>query len=219
MRIWLVRHGQSEGNADPNVYFEKKDHEIDITTQGEEDARSAAYEIHRICGHFNKLLEYPHVDRPIWNFALYSSSYLRARRTANIVRDKLENDFFGDNYCVLRDETLPILREREWGDLREAVRLGGNLNNYFDFYYRPKGGESFCDCYSRVMLFHQHLLMRGYGDNIVVAHGEFNKVYAMYLTGMSIEDFERYDSPKNGGVLLIQDQELSSLTPLTIRNR
>jgi hypothetical protein len=41
----------------------------------------------------------------------------------------------------------------------------------------------------------------------------------MYLLGWTVEEFEKWKNPRNGEVLLIDDGELSSLTPLTASNR
>lgn len=212
MNIFLVRHGQSRGNASPSEYFEKLDCEIELTEKGKSDAVSAADSILNIVDHFNHLGTYLNTNNNI--FDLYCSTYKRAIQTANILHGRLTGF---EGYEINKFEDTPIIREREWGGLRDIVELGKKTEEHFNFYYRPTGGESFADCYQRAMIFHQHLMTNSKCENnIIVAHGEFNKLYMMYLLGWSVTEFNMYKSPKNGEVFLINtDTGLSSLTPLT----
>ena len=216
MKIYLVRHGESRGNKDASEYFEKLDCEIELTDKGKADAISAGDKIMNILDTFNKNKMYLELE-PLCRFNLYHSSYKRAKQTANIIHGRILGY---QNYQINKFEESPILREREWGGLRDIVEMGKKTEEHFNFYYRPHNGESFADCYQRVMIFHQHLLTTSkYDHNIVVAHGEFNKLYVMYLLGWSVEEFNKWKTPRNGEVYLIDTETgLSSLTPLTLKN-
>ena len=41
MNIYLVRHGQSEGNIDPTIYTHTADHAIPLSDLGREQAKEA----------------------------------------------------------------------------------------------------------------------------------------------------------------------------------
>jgi broad specificity phosphatase PhoE len=210
MRIWLVRHGESEGNADHSVYFTKHDADIQLTAKGTGHASLAAKKIIQLLDRFDNQVEYPTHTPQMFN--MFTSTFRRAKQTASVIKYELSGI---PMYSFGKHFTMPILREREWGKLRELTFNKLHTEHDFNFYNRPDGGESFADCYQRAMIFHQHLLNNASSNNIVVSHGEFNKVYLMYLFGWTVEEFESYKSPKNGEVFLIENNQLSSATPLT----
>lgn len=182
-RLFLVRHGTSEGNVNKQVYFTTRDCDVKLTPKGQEDAANAADKIHELV-------------KGVGRFSLYHSSYKRARQTADIIYDRLCDT----GYEVGEIRHSPLAREREWGNLRDVIEE--NLNHeHFHFYYRPIGGESFADVYQRVAIFHDWMLKtHKFDDVIIVAHGEFNKVYLMFLLGLNEEEFENYANQKNGEV-------------------
>ena len=214
MKIFLVRHGQSEGNINKSKYFEKLDSDIELTDQGRLDAESAAYKIMTISNILlgdNSKFIYP--EKPTTHYNMYYSSYKRAVQTANIIHTKISNTH---GYSISKFIETPLCREREWGGLRDIVEMGKKTEDHFNFFYKPMGGESFADCYQRVVSFHQWLIQHSkYENNIVVAHGEFNKLYLMHLLNWSVDDFKKWRTPRNGEVYFINHGELSSLTPLS----
>jgi broad specificity phosphatase PhoE len=212
MNLFLVRHGQSRGNVDKSEYFKNPDSEIELTDKGKSDAIDAAVKISNIYNTINSLNEYPKTD--ILRFSLIHSTYRRATQTANILHDTLNNT---KGFSVERKICSPLCIEREWGSLRDIVTSMGKTEEHFNFYYRPVGGESFCDTYKRAALFHQWMLSTYKHDNvIIVAHGEFNKVYLMHLLNWDVEEFDKWAHQKNGEVWFIKDYELSSMTPLRL---
>lgn len=215
MRIFLVRHGESEGNKNSRVYFEKNDCDICLTEKGKADAVGAGDRILDLLDHFNNRFQNTLIKRtPPFVFACYHSTYKRAEQTANIVIDRI-NSFEG--YKIETIKSSPLLREREWGSLRDIIKSRQKTDDHFNFYYRPTGGESFSDAYQRAAIFHQYLLQDSrYYNNIIVAHGELIKVYLMHLMSWSVDEFKKWDNLKNGEVLVFDTdtKQLSSFTPL-----
>lgn len=215
MKIFLVRHGLSEGNINKSKYFEKLDCDIAITETGKAQALEAGDRIMDLVDHIsnkhNQNYQLRRTDPSRFN--MFYSSYKRAKQTANIIHGRITSF---EGYDINEFKETPLLREREWGSLRDIVEMGEKQESHFNFFYRPTGGESFADCFNRVALFHQFLLnTTKYENNIVVAHGEFNQLYMMYLLGWGVDEFKKWKHPKNGEVFLIEDGKLSSLTPLT----
>ena len=207
MKIFLVRHGRSKGNEDKSEYFRKLDSEIELTDLGKEQAKGAALEIMRLCSSEYKLEHFT-------GNVIYSP-YVRAKQTADIIIDTLES--YVENTITLV-KSSPTLRERQWGNLRDIVNSGQKTEGHFKFFYTPDGGESFAQCYDRVSIFHQWLITNHSDrNNIVVAHGEFNKLYCMHLMGWSLEEFDKWKTPRNGQVLLFEDGKLSGETPLLLK--
>jgi len=210
MNIYLVRHGQSTGNKNSSEYFKKLDCDIELTKKGYQDAKNAAKRI--------KFLQFSSF---IGN--VYSSPYVRAKETAKTIMD----NFTMDSKSYINDYIeSPLLREREWGGLRDIIESGQKTEHHFNFFYRPLNGESFADCFHRAATFDNWLMLNATAENnIIVAHGEFIKLYLMHKLNWTIEEFNSWRTPKNGEVFLLQSSDsddkkfkLSALTPLTERH-
>ena len=215
MRIYLVRHGESLGNKNPAVYFEKLDCEIDLTEKGKGDAVNAGKKLMDLANEIRDNNTPEGLDKEPINFNLYHSSYVRAKRTAEIVDKTISAN---PGYNINNVYETPLIREREWGSLRELVEQGIDKANHFNFYYRPINGESFADAYQRAIIFHySYMINSPYENNIVVAHGEFNRVYLLYLLNEQVSTFDKWKNMKNGEVFLVIDGKLSPSTPVTER--
>jgi broad specificity phosphatase PhoE len=199
MNIYLIRHSQSEGNVCKQKYYEKNDCDIELTEIGEHQSKRLGYDLHmEIGGHKSTYL-----FSRFWkkNLAI-SSSFNRALKTRDIATSVLRSL---DHTIDL--DTSPLLIERQWGGLREIVDDKTlDREQHFNFYYQPVGGESFLDCYQRVVLFFQDLRTnpkyRGYDNIMIFTHGEWIRLALMYLDGTSVEDFTKYrKNPKNCEVI------------------
>ena len=146
--IWLVRHGQSAGNVArdaaeaaglPLIDILTRDVDTPLSDLGREQARALG----RWFG------ELPEASRPT---VVLCSPYVRARQTAEIVLETagIEVDTFN------RDERL---REKEFGILDRLTKhgikqkypeLAEQRTHVGKFYFRPPGGESWCDVILRL---------------------------------------------------------------------
>ena len=219
MKIYLTRHGTSEGNINKAKYFEKLDCDILLTEKGKKDSIDAANHIMSlhamVSGKYDENVTPLGLKGGPYHFNIFHSSYTRARQTKDFICEQMS---YFDDYHINNIYDTPLCREREWGDLRDILESNRHTDEHWNFYYKPHKGESFADCFNRVVLFHQYLLnTTKYENNIVVAHGEFNKLYLMYLTGATVETFDRWKNPQNGEVFLIEDGKLSTLTPIKER--
>jgi broad specificity phosphatase PhoE len=147
--IWLVRHGQSAGNvardeaeaaAGLHIQIAERDVDVPLSELGVRQSQALA-------GWFASL---PERARP--NVVLHSP-YLRAAQTAQFVMDRLERD---DLLSVQVDERL---REKEFGILDRLTTYGiahkypelhAQRQHVGKFYFRPPGGESWCDVILRL---------------------------------------------------------------------
>lgn len=216
-RIFLTRHGQSTGNVNHALYFEKFDCDIGLTLQGKVDAMKAGHKIMELSDSIYKNhLLYPELSEPV-RYEVFHSPYLRAQETANEITATL---LANEGHIVDDIHENPLLREREWGSLRDIVVHGMKTESHFNFYYRPDGGESFADAYQRAAVFYQWFLNTSKCENnIIVAHGEFNKLLLMHMLEWNVGEFEKWKTPRNGEVYLLNDKKLSISTPLTIKNK
>src|SRR6478609_3531318 len=149
-RLWLVRHGQSQGNVARDAADQAGAHEIDIEMRdvdvplsalGEEQARAA--------GHWFAAL--PRNERPE---IILSSPYVRARQTAEIICE--QGALAGGPARTIVDERL---REREFGIFDRLTTAGirhkfpeeaAHRRRLGKFYHRPPGGESWADVILRL---------------------------------------------------------------------
>ena len=180
MNLYLIRHAESLGNVDRSVYFQMPDWKIPITEKGKEQAKSAANKLKKMFGFYNYV-------------PIITSPYVRAKQTTDIIKSVFE-------YSTIFES--PLVRERDWGLLREEVEATSTReerNHLFDFYRRPERGESFADVYQRATVFINCELpkYKSNGNLVIVSHGEFIKVMKMVLNGDTVEEFENSPKIKN----------------------
>jgi broad specificity phosphatase PhoE len=161
-QLWVVRHGESAGNVARDAAYAanlsvidiaERDVDVPLSALGEEQARALG----------RWFAAKPSTERPS---VLLSSPYLRARQTAAAVHEAggVQNDA-----AMLVDERL---REKEFGVLDRLTRRG--IEQRFPdqaalrarigkFYFRPPGGESWCDVILR---------LRSVLDSVSLHHSE-----------------------------------------------
>ncbi|MFM9437451.1 broad specificity phosphatase PhoE [Janthinobacterium sp. CG_23.3] len=148
-QIWLVRHGQSAGNvardaaeAASHLHIDIADRDVDVPLSelGQRQAQA-------LSGWFAGL---PEPQQPT---VVLASPYLRARDTAQAVAARLSREQL---LTVMADERL---REKEFGILDRLTPLGilgkfpelaQQRKHVGKFYFRPPGGESWCDVILRL---------------------------------------------------------------------
>lgn len=168
-RLWLVRHGESAGNlalfeAEKKgaevIEIQGRDVDVPLSQLGERQARAVGR-------WFARQTEQ---ERPS---VIFSSPYARALQTAHYISDELPGT---ERACVV-DERL---REKEFGELNRFTKAGILVHfpeearrraELGKFYYRPPGGESWCDVVLRLRTMLQDLKLSYAGERVlVVAH-------------------------------------------------
>lgn len=149
-RLWLVRHGQSQGNVAREIADEAGHHEIGIDVRdvdvplselGHAQARAAG----------DWFASLPRNERPE---VILASPYIRTRQTAKIICEA--GALAGGRARPIIDERL---REREFGIFDRLTEFG--IRERFPdeaahkamlgkFYHRPPGGESWADVILRL---------------------------------------------------------------------
>lgn len=149
-RMWLVRHGQSQGNvardeADAaghhQIAIDVRDVDVPLSDLGFEQARAAG----------DWFAQKPRDERPE---VILSSPYLRARQTAEAICKA--GALAGGPARSIIDERL---REREFGIFDRLTTIGirdkfpeeaAHRQMLGKFYHRPPGGESWADVILRL---------------------------------------------------------------------
>ncbi|MYN18971.1 histidine phosphatase family protein [Rugamonas sp. FT107W] len=169
-QLWLARHGQSAGNVARDaaeaasqllIDIAGRDVDVPLSPLGQRQARAMS-------DWFGAL---PAESRP--SVVLFSP-YARARATAQAVLDALDHRELA---AVVADERL---REKEFGILDRLTPLGirdkypelaEQRQHVGKFYFRPPGGESWCDVILRLRSTLDTLTREYRGERVlIVAH-------------------------------------------------
>ncbi|PKA66282.1 hypothetical protein AXF42_Ash006979 [Apostasia shenzhenica] len=204
-RIFLVRHGQSEGNVDEGVYTRVPDPQIRLTAKGWDDAIACGRRIREIvsCGGAEDCKVY-----------FYVSPY---RRTLETLRG-IGRAFDRSRIIGVREE--PRLREQDFGNFqdREKMHVEKEVRRrYGRFFYRFPNGESAADVYDRITGFRETLTadidigryqppgQQNPNVNLVlVSHGLTLRIFLMRWYKWTVEQFEGLNNFDNGGILVMQ---------------
>src|SRR5689334_3934635 len=148
--MWLVRHGQSQGNIARDAADESGAHEIDIDVRDVDVPLSALGEQQaEAAGRWFAAL--PVEERPE---IILSSPYVRAKQTSEIICKS--GALSGGPARTITDERL---REREFGIFDRLTTKGirerhpqeaAHRRRLGKFYHRPPGGESWADVILRL---------------------------------------------------------------------
>ncbi|MGI5357889.1 histidine phosphatase family protein [Streptomyces sp. CA-252508] len=182
-RIVLVRHGESEGNADDTVYEREPDHALRLTERGRRQAEETGERLRALFG-----------DEPV---SVYISPYRRTHETYELFR-------LDPAQVRVREE--PRLREQDWGNWqdRNDVRLQKAYRDaYGHFFYRFAQGESGADVYDRVGAFleslHRSFEAPDHPPNVLlVTHGLTMRLFCMRWFHWTVAEFESLTNPRNG---------------------
>ncbi len=183
--IYIIRHGQSASNANPNVHATVPDWKVPLTDKGWTQAREAG-----------AALRAKIENRPIrW----YVSPYRRTRETLQGIHEAFDP---AQRQHVRED---PRLREQEWGHLRTAEQsdiIDAARQAYGTLFYRIPDGESGLDVYDRCTGF-LDTLYRDFekpdypADVGIVTHGFTLRALLMRWLHFSVEDFHTLSNPRN----------------------
>ncbi len=183
--IWLVRHGQSAGNVARDAAEAAAGLLIDIAERDVDVPLSAlgVEQSHALGGWFASLAP---EQRP--NVVLHSP-YVRAAETARII---IEEMGLPKMAAIQVDERL---REKEFGIL-DRLTTRGISHKYPDlyeqrqhvgkFYFRPPGGESWCDVILRLRSIIDTITREYCGERVLIVGHQVTVNCFRYL-------FERLD--------------------------
>lgn len=191
-RLYVVRHGQTQQNADAVLQGPRID--SDLSELGRLQSMSLA----------NALRD---VDLD----ALYVSPLKRARQTAQIIVEARK----GERLAV---QVVPELYEFDYGDLagRPLEQIEGEVQQIFDAWNmgyvaeRFPGGESVVLAQHRIRPIAERLRERTRDEELlVVAHGRINRVLITTLLGQPLERMQEYAQSNAGITELAWDDGLT----------
>ena len=195
-RLWIVRHGESAGNVArdaamaaglPVIDIAGRDVDVPLSEAGERQADALG----------RWFAAMPEGARP--NVVL-SSPYLRARHTAALI------EAAGGVEPAARTHSDERLREKEFGIVDRLTRMGIEQKypeqaemraRIGKFYYRPPGGESWCDVILRLRSALDTISLHHSGPEkrvLIVAHQVIVLCLRYLLEGMTEEQILAIDA-------------------------
>jgi broad specificity phosphatase PhoE len=192
-RIILVRHGQSEGNVNREVYTHKPDYAVHLTELGRRQAHDVGKFLKELIGNEEGV-------------KFYTSPFWRARETTAEIKKWFEPNQL---HAVYED---PRLREQEWGHKSGQpyiIEHERERDRYGRFYWRFTDGESCADVYDRISDFLNTLFRDFTKENfpenaIIVNHGMSMRLFLMRWLHLTVEEFESIKNPKNCGYFILE---------------
>ena len=212
MRILLVRHGESEGNVNPQAYIDKGDTNVGLTDKGWEQAFGAG----RFLGQF-----YADTGTGKWP-VVYLSSYLRPKQTFRGIFEGVKGQL-GAEPKLYED---PRLIEKFFGAashlyhppeglsaedkiVREALLLLSKSTYENDpFTAKNLFGDSTKDTFVAVKSFLDGTFARdrheGKDDFLIVCHGAVIQAFLMSWAHLPIASKNRLGNPGNCDIIKIE---------------
>lgn len=193
-KIILIRHAESEGNADRSMYATKPDYALELSKKGIAQSENAGRELREIIKDESAFF--------------YVSPFFRTRMTFEGIAKALDLE-------KIKWIEEPRLREQEWGHLHDANTSGlidMQRDAYGTFYYRIQDGESAADVYDRVSDFfgtlHRDFEKADSAQNvIIVTHGMTLRLFLMRWFHWTVEQFEEIANPKNCEMVVLEMRE------------
>lgn len=202
--IILIRHAESEGNADRTIHGSKPDFALNLTEKGKIQANEAGILLTKIIPE-----SYPSNYHSLFRtIHFYRSPFYRTRQTHEIIAKHFPYSTYTED-PRLREQEHTARIEPFCQDKRDETEK--ERDEYGHFYYRFEGGESCADVYDRVSDFLNTLFRDfekpAFPDNcVIISHGMTNRLFLMRFLHYTVEEFEFLRNPENCGMYILEKQ-------------
>lgn len=219
MRIYLIRHGESRANVDPEIYKTIADHAIPVSPLGEiQPVRAGMFlaeDLEKVCSEqAENKFDKEHIR--VW-----FPPYKRTRQTKDGVVQGIHEYFEGRELPFYLDEREDIrlceqqfglfdgIPEEDWHKVfpDEAAHYKKCEDHEGRFWARMPLGESRFDVATRVKntfdSFYRDLETRGIKTIIIVCHGVSLRAFVMQWLHYPPEWFDAEPNPGNCDIRLI----------------
>lgn len=194
MRLYLIRHGESEANVDWEILKTIRDELVELTDLGHVHALDAGLYLKKLFSSENQ--------RPL-NFLV--SPWVRAEQTFHVINGVLggkEDPVFMNSITEHRMNL--VNHEENWKKFESYKNREFNVKEYLDVQY--EGGESLAEVRKRAEEFLKDIRSGFHGSSaVVVSHGQFLKQVISMVKGKEPDEIEH---PKNGEVIVLDVEEI-----------
>ena len=213
-RIYLIRHGNSEGNADFTTYQHTPDHAINLTDEGYQQAVNAG----KIFSAYYKKLIHQHPEVAEQSFRLWYSPYKRTRQTKqgfleglgenkNIIHSERENIVLAEQSFGLFDGLTEEEKAQKHPEMYKKFKMCEEHQG--KFWAKPPFGESRYDVCLRVPQMFGTIIRDAEKEEnpieniIIVSHGTTLRAFTMQFLHKEFEWFEKEPNPNNCSIRMI----------------
>jgi len=221
MRIYLIRHGESEANLDQRLNVLLPEHSVALSVEGHRQAKAAGETLRSILLESPSVREARDAGRATPPIRIWRSPYRRTRETAEELLSGL-GGLAGDGGLVLDVREKSHLREQEFG-LFDGVpddELPNKFPHEYALYKKLEDscgrfwaampmGESRCNVAERVHTMfgtlHRDAERHDIHDVIVVSHGVTIRAFVYAWIGYDWEWFETQSNPANCSIWLLEN--------------
>lgn len=189
-KLYLIRHGQSEGNVNEQVYNQVPDYKIELTEKGRLQAKAAGDTLVDIIANDSAS-----------TYCVIHSPWKRARDTAEIIKENLQGiPSFED----------PLIYEQSIRHSFEEMHINPVEYNspekeaFGSYWYKTQTSESYADTYARARLFVNDLKNNYYDyDNlIIVSHGVFINMVLAVINKLPVLKILENSPPNNCEIII-----------------
>jgi len=179
--LYLIRHGETEWNRSGHH-------------QGHMDSALTQTGIEQAEAKGERLKDEGH------NFsAIYTSDLYRARHTAELITAQLEQKDIIQDALPLRERSLGVLEGLTYPEIKQQLPEDYDLHTAGDPHYRPEGGESWADTFSRACPFLREICRKHTGQKIMaVSHGGVLGMALRDALGLTLLPPRRFSLPNVG---------------------
>ncbi|CAI5758309.1 unnamed protein product [Candida verbasci] len=190
--IFIIRHGESEGNCDKSVNRYVPNHLVPLTENGHQQSLKAG----QVLADFLLQQKLPSQhQKNKRSICFYTSPYLRTRQTCHNIVEGIKQ--VPEVEYQIKEE--PRMREQDFGNFQssqeEMEKIWEERARYGHFFYRIANGEAASDVYDRVAGFNETLFRQFKDENfpnilVLVTHGVWSRVFLMKWFKWTYEEFE-----------------------------
>lgn len=212
-KLIMVRHGQSEGNVDEELYSKIPDNAMRLTKLGWEMARMAGKALREQLpeGETIHFVVSPYT-RTVETFHGIASAWCDPQEFNHITnRNKRLKAWYSrlmENGLTWHED--PRIREQDFGNYQDPniiKKAKGERYKFGTFYYRFPHGESASDVFDRVSTFLDSLwrsFESGRAQNyVLVTHGISIRVFLARYFRYSIDQFNLLANPQNCEMVIL----------------
>ncbi|ETV89195.1 hypothetical protein H257_00557 [Aphanomyces astaci] len=197
-RIILVRHGQSEGNENPDLYRVTPDNAMHMTGLGRLQARAAGKCMKEIIGNESVRCIVSPCVRTIETFEEILSAW-------------------GEDAHHIPWTEEPRIREQDFGNFQDPEQIRqckSQRRKFGSFFYRFPSGESPADVFDRISSFleslHRMFARHPQQNYILVTHGVTIRVLLMRYFKLPISHFDQMENFHNAEFIVLEHVGCSS---------
>jgi broad specificity phosphatase PhoE len=166
VKLYLVRHGESEANVNHEIMRSKPDSDIQLTGKGYYDALSAGLYLKKYMEDYSLKIDYP----PLFLI----SPWKRAQQTYKVISSVVSGHKRDDLSLIHEHEMNLNGHSGNWKKFIEYRNSGWDTTKYYDVKFQ--GGETLREMRNRAKKFVNILKSGEFGMLVVaVSHGQFIK--------------------------------------------